>query len=332
MRGFLTLLALGEILLVCGALSPSAADWTCVLPNGTDHPGPCTCADWGRCPVSRPWVPPNSSPTPQSLSDAWNKDGLRLLREGKRSEAIEQFRKAKDVDPNNSEAHANYYSELAEQSLDARDLDSASNYAHQAEAYDSRFATLRERIDRAIEQRRHDEAMEQLSVARNQKSHLQQHKDASETVIEREHDITIQAVCNSIDHELGELSELDMQVVWLDLGAIAHLEEPEVPAALVTPQVKRNPAENPQDPIEESPEDVLEEVRYHLGRLANLEERLDELNGKKEWTEEQRKWALNHLYIVGANNAYAVNSSDSTTHGQTDFSSFSKMPAFAKCP
>jgi F0F1-type ATP synthase membrane subunit b/b' len=214
-------------------------------------------------------------------------------------------------------------------SLDTGDLDSASNYARQAESFDPRFSNLRQQADRAIEQRRHDEEMALRSSEREREAYSQHQKDMAETVIERERDNNLQEVCNSIDHEVEKLADLNMKLVMLELGAMADQVHPDVEIVIVENSRSRYKGDVKEagDPAEE----VLDEARERAQRIVELQARRDQLNGKAAWTQQQRAWLRDHIYVVGPDADYSVRKSIATAHGQTDFSSLNKMPAFAGC-
>lgn len=126
----------------------------------------------------------------------------------------------------------------------------------------------------------------------------------------------IAELCSSLDDETRELHAVNLRIVQLHISALGKLLH--VPVAL-------------WGEAEEPPEDVLREAREHLQKIASINEQIDVLSGKKAWTERQRAWVRQHIYVASPAGNYAVNGSVATARGQTDFSSLIKMPVFAGC-
>jgi hypothetical protein len=122
--------------------------------------------------------------------------------------------------------------------------------------------------------------------------------------------------CRALDGELAEMAAIDLKIVALEMEALGKLIR--VPVGI-------------WEEADEPPEDVLREAREHLERIASLAEEIDELNGKKAWSERQRDWAREHIYVASASTKYDVIRSVGTAHGQTDFASLTARPAFIGC-
>jgi hypothetical protein len=123
-------------------------------------------------------------------------------------------------------------------------------------------------------------------------------------------------LCNSLDEEMQEMHAADLKIVELEvdaLGAMLH-----VPLGI-------------WERSEEPPEDTLREARAHLRNIADITDRIDELSGKRAWTEQRRDWVLKHIYVASPSQEYDVISSDAAAHGQTDFSALKQMPKFPNC-
>jgi hypothetical protein len=132
---------------------------------------------------------------------------------------------------------------------------------------------------------------------------------------------SIDIVCGQLDSELDRMSQANLKIVGVEMDALGKLTV-RVPVAVLIGGTYE---------ASEPPEDVLDEARETLLRVADLSEQIDELNGKRKWRDEERRWVLAHVYVATPGGNYSVSTSDQPAHGQTAFDELRKMPAFHGC-
>jgi hypothetical protein len=131
----------------------------------------------------------------------------------------------------------------------------------------------------------------------------------------------IDALCRNLDGELDRLGRANLRIVGIEMDALGKLTV-RVPVAVLIGGAYE---------ASEPPEDVLDEAREALLRVAKVSEQIDELNGKRAWSDQERRWVLNHVYVATPTGNYNVSTSDRTAYGQTAFEDLRRMPAFQGC-